>query len=189
MEDVRESTRSNWSLYHRLAWEEQFQNSAISSLQRHFLLFCDYKGYSDSIEKSIIENGGKCYRAYSGDYCSIESNKAVLRPSEPEDFVKLFQEISSTKETWDIVFLWGLDISETTNQINSDNVKEFATLTCGSLLHLLQAVSRLNMSIKFPRFWLVTKATLDVLPDVPVSSYSVFQSTVIRRCDEMLTSI
>ena len=177
MEDVRESTRTNWSLYHRLSWEEKFQTSSSSSLQRHFLIFSDYLGYSEKIEKNIT---GNCYRVYSGDYCSIEKNKAIVRPSEPEDFVKLFQEISG--ETWDILFLWGLDIAETSNQINSDNIKEFATLTCGSLLHILQAVSKLNMSIKFPRFWLVTKATLDVLPDVPVASYSVFQSTVTRCC-------
>ncbi len=123
-----------------------------------WLIFADSGGVGDALsalleargERSILVSGGESYE-------QTDSEHYRIRPDQPEDMRRLFQEalVSDQSGCRGTIHLWSLDAArpeETT--VASLNAAQ--TLGCGSVLLLVQELARTE-SPHLPRLWLITQ--------------------------------
>lgn len=116
-----------------------------------WLIFADKTGLGDEIatrlsqvgDTSILVSHGEFKEQISNTYYRINAKKA-------EDFQWLMTSIQEEKAYRGVVHLWGLDEAEP----SSDEVENFLSLSCGSALHTIQALSQTGLS---SHLWLVTQ--------------------------------
>ena len=89
-----------------------------------------------------------------------DGNIHYLDPANPDDFQRLFAEAfqAEAPPLAGIVHLWALDTPDT-SELNTETLTEAQTLTCGSVLHLLQAGVKQQITAKL---WLVTQGAVSV---------------------------
>ncbi|VFM98206.1 MAG: epothilone polyketide synthase D, partial [Candidatus Kentron sp. G] len=89
-----------------------------------------------------------------------DNNAWYLDPAEPCDFQRLFAEAfqAQTSALAGIVHLWSLDAPGPA-ELTAEELTEAQTLTCASVLHLLQAQIEQEQSAKL---WLVTRGAVSV---------------------------
>jgi NADP-dependent 3-hydroxy acid dehydrogenase YdfG/acyl carrier protein len=105
---------------------------------------------------------------YSADSYRESEGIYYLNPSQPEEFKTLCQKaIASLGNLTKIIHLWSLE-APPTEQLTIPALEKAQRLGCGSLLHLIQALSKQEFS-NYPQLWLVTRGAQPVSSKVSVA--------------------
>lgn len=151
---------------HDLVWQPQ-PASLPPQPPRTWLVFADSQGVGASLMAELQRCGDRCIAIAAGEtYEPMGADTASLNPAAPAEFERLLADAlpelaaEATPTTLWVIYLWGLDASET--DLGSVAAQQQG---CGGLLHLVQAVAR------FPaltlELLLVTQATQTI--DAPVT--------------------
>ncbi|KST62480.1 type I polyketide synthase [Mastigocoleus testarum] len=115
------------------------------------------------LQEQLQQQGHDCTLIYPGDvYQAPEDGFASLNPSEPGHFDLLLQEFENQQPTQvhphKVIYLWGLE-AKTTSELTISVLEETQKRLCGSLLHLVQSLSKNNTSLT-SQLWLVTRGAV-----------------------------
>ncbi|NEP00100.1 MAG: SDR family NAD(P)-dependent oxidoreductase, partial [Symploca sp. SIO2E9] len=152
---------SNW-LY-QVNWQPQAltagKKALLSEQAGNWLIFADRSGLGLKLAQSFQNKGYQTLTVMPGEsYQKLDSQSYIINPAQPEDFRQLLQEIQGHKlPLQGVVHLWSLD-SETEAISNLESLEKAQILSCGSTLHLVQALNQTAIVEEF-RLWLVTRGT------------------------------
>ena len=156
------------SLY-EIAWQQKALAQAErngEATQASWLIFADQQGFGATLAEHLHERGDYCVLAYAREGSESSASSAgilpangarQIEPTQPEEYHKLLHEVTSSDHPplTGIVHLWSLDLN-TSEEQSASALLEAQALTCGSVLHLVQALNKTNENAA-PRLWLVTK--------------------------------
>ena len=157
----RHFKRQGDDLY-EIAWRAQALEgdgaTATDGTPGSWLIFADSGGLGAELAGRLETAGNRCILAYANSLPSSDGNTFHLDPSNPGDFQHLFAEAFQAQmpPLAGIVHLWSLDAPDAAGPVGltADELTEAQTLTCGSVLHLLQAGIEQQISAGL---WLVTQ--------------------------------
>jgi acyl transferase domain-containing protein/acyl carrier protein len=141
------------------ALDQRSQKTQRSS----WLIFADRGGVGDALKRLLEKLGETCIMVFPGEaYAVTESGDYQLNPARPEDFCQLFKEILIPHQPTlqGVVHLWGME-STASNETTVSFLESAQALSCGSVLHLVQALVKARGSAS-PRLWLVTRGAQPV---------------------------
>ncbi|MBW4570590.1 MAG: type I polyketide synthase [Tolypothrix carrinoi HA7290-LM1] len=149
------------SWLYQVMWKpqpRQPQSSSVSPKQQsNWLIFADSTGIGTKLAKQLRAQGDSCVLAFVGStYKQIASEHYELDPLALADFQRLLQDIGKDGESslCGIVHLWSLESAS--NELSSGALQWAQSLGSGSVLHLVQALSMIQLS-GLQHLWLVTK--------------------------------
>ncbi len=123
-----------------------------------WLIFADRHQKIGTALAKLLEGRGDSYAlVFPGEsYQVTDGIHWQLDPAKPEDFQQLLTEIAAIDERpcQGIVHLWGIDVAPVESFVDSWSNDQL--LSCGSVLHLVQAMSAVKLA-SLPRLWLVTQ--------------------------------
>jgi acyl transferase domain-containing protein/acyl carrier protein len=163
---------SDW-LY-ELQWRprprQSVQESDSGAGPGKWLIFADPCGIGGRLAALMRERGESCVVVLPGDEYGVTSDETwSANPRHTKDFERLLHDSFATSDSYlGIVHLWGLD-GTFDEEMSVSSLKQSAALGCGSVLHLLQAVTKASWS-RSPRLWLVTKGAQAVGPQPGVTA-------------------
>ncbi len=154
-------------LLYEVTWQP-IEKSTLSELGEnhdagHWLIFADQTGVGLQLAGRLQAQGGHCILvSHDTTYECLDANHYRLNPTIHDHFTQLLSE-SKTRfglQT-NIIHLWSLDIS-------LSHLQDSQALTCGSVLHLLQAMVRNDWETQ-PRLYLVTQGAqaIPASPSLP----------------------
>jgi acyl transferase domain-containing protein/acyl carrier protein len=138
--------------------------------QGTWLIFGGQEGVGDALTANLQQRGESCIIVSPGEaYERIAEPRYRVNPMEPEDFQRLFREVSADNgpRLRGVVHLWALEttMQEHAAEEGSDEglsqLEAAQELCCGSVLHLAQAMVSREASGQ-PRLWLVTRGAQPV---------------------------
>ena len=154
-----------------------------------WLIFADRGGMGQELTEHLEASGNTCILVHAENTSSRQglprpsardgknnNNEWYLDPADPADFQRLFTDAlrKETPPLRGIVHLWSLDTPDTP-ELTTEKLTEVQTLTCGSVLHLLQAQTKQKQSAGvWPRLWLITRNAVNV--GEPQDSLAVAQA-------------
>ena len=125
-----------------------------TSQPHHWLIFADTTGIGKAIANRIQQSGDRCTLIYSVDY-------------QKKEFEICLQAIARQGNLTKIIHLWSLE-APPSEQLTISALKEAQRLGCGSVLHLVQALSKQKFD-NYPQLWLVTRGSQAVSSKVSVA--------------------
>jgi phthiocerol/phenolphthiocerol synthesis type-I polyketide synthase C len=144
--------------FYEITWQVQTQSQTQPEAEEEpgsWLIFTDEGEIGVGLAQLLKDHGQRCVLVFPGqNYERRENEHYIINPSEFHDFQQLLQEsIGDNQPLYrGIIHLWGL---EKTQELTLDILQQTQTLGCGSVLHLIQAITQTGWS-SFPRLWLVT---------------------------------
>jgi malonyl CoA-acyl carrier protein transacylase len=137
-----------------------------------WLIFADQGELGKSLVLELEKEGQNCLLVYSEkNYKFLNPSTWSINPTNPEDFQRFFQEISSTVTSIQgIIHLWSLD-TPASKQLNIPVLEDTQKKNCGSVLHLIQTL--FNQSIS-SRLWIITRGVQAV--DCQIDNLAIAQS-------------
>lgn len=166
---------------YEVTWQvRQLENAevfktTVDSKPGSWLLLADKTGVGQALAKLLAEKGEFCWLAYAGSAYENQANKLwYLNPAHPTDFERWFSEavVENMPALKGIVHLWSLDATDT-SELTTDSLTQAQVLSCGSVLHFLQAQSKHPQETS-PKLWLVTRNAVSV--EQPLASLAVAQA-------------
>nr|VFK64743.1 MAG: Acyl transferase domain-containing protein [Candidatus Kentron sp. UNK]VFK71219.1 MAG: Acyl transferase domain-containing protein [Candidatus Kentron sp. UNK] len=166
---------------YEITWVPRAENIVESMVDEDtgtWLIFADRGGVGRKLAERLEAAGNTCILVYadvegwaksrsdvliSGEAHPTE-NTWYLDPADPADFQRLFTDAfrEETPPLRGIVHLWSLDVPDTL-ELTAEKLTEVQTLTCGSVLHLLQAQTKQEQSAGvWPGLWLITRNAVNV---------------------------
>ncbi len=139
-----------------------------------WVIFEDAGGVGDNLAQVLNSTGVTCTRvALANETIRTGENTFTVNPEEPDSFGELFKMISAHQTLLEgIVFLWGLDTTQT-EQLTLPSLENDIRTTLHCTLRILQSVVS-NGNTVIPRIWLITQCAVSVREEDP--SISVSQS-------------
>jgi len=140
---------------YQIEWQQQKRQSAISKTNqpRHWLIFAD-SPQSQELATLLRAQGEICILVLAGEeYQNISAQEYRINPACPEHFQQL---LSSLPLIDGIVHTWGLEQSI---NLTSETLEQTALFSCGSALHLVQALVKNNTR---PPLWIVTQGAQSI---------------------------
>ncbi|MFN6462917.1 MAG: SDR family NAD(P)-dependent oxidoreductase [Nostoc sp. DedVER02] len=139
---LKQPNLQDW-LY-QITWQLQERTITQSSLvaqQQYWILLIDEDGVGAELVKLLQAEGKSCVAVIPGStYQSLKEGKIYINPAEPQHFDQLLQEVSIKPGiALHIVHLWSL---ATGDLLDSTQIR-----VCGSVLHLTQALARINFPL------------------------------------------
>ena len=128
-----------------------------------WVIFADKGGVGQSLAKLLEEFDESCVMVFAGKELVVsEGEPCRINPTNHEDFMQLFQQRlgDHTPPLRGVVHLWSLDaapVGETT----VGSLKAAQLLGCGSVLHLVQAMTSIRWQ-ESPRLCMVTRGAQPV---------------------------
>ena len=166
----RKTSREEW-LY-RVDWLPIYHPSSGDAGAGGWLIFSDSRGVGEAIGKLLQQQGENVILIFPGPKYSLnKEGHYLINPDAPSDFIRLIGECCDVGHPCKgIIHFWSLDTGDGMSHISLEKAE---TLACGSILYLVQALSRNNAEAQ-PRLWLVTSGA---------------QSTACSNCPPPVTSI
>lgn len=165
---LQESNGEEW--LHQLSWQEAAVPVAVVPTLKRWLIFSDGT-VGEQLAERLHAQGAECVLVQPGDeFGVLGTQQYQLALSEPGQYAELLEHLS--EQDWHpqaVVHLWGL-LSET----EPDWMRQ-QQIVCGSLLHLVQALSKVERRL---RLWVTTQGS----QACEASVTSVKQSTVWGLC-------
>ena len=149
--------------FYEVAWQPQARESdeAVASsttASGRWLIFADRQQQIGRELAKLLEVQRESYALiFPGEvYGTSDSLHWQIDPSQPGDFQRLLTDITAIDERpyKGIVHLWSIDVTSVENFDASWSDEQL--LSCGSVLHLIQALSAAKLAF-LPRLWLVTQ--------------------------------
>jgi len=128
-----------------------------------WLIFADTQGIGETFAAQLTEGGESCVIVSPGQaYERHDANRFSLRPAQAEDIRQLFDEALGNDSTFcrGVVCFWGLDLSP--REITAASLEADALLGVGTVVTLIQALTKTEWKPTAPRLWLVTRGTQNV---------------------------
>jgi len=157
-----EQDPSNW-LY-EIHWErksppqpDQAQELLPPDQRSSWLIFTDSRGVGQTLRSLLETRGETCLMVSPGEtYQVVEPGHWQLNPARPEEFQQLLKDAlgSNHLPCRGVVHLWSLE-APPPEQTTLASLEATQVLSCGSTLHLVQALAKVGQA-KSPRLWLVT---------------------------------
>ncbi|MCC5647956.1 polyketide synthase dehydratase domain-containing protein, partial [Nostoc sp. CHAB 5824] len=117
---------------------------------KNWVILADAQGICQQLVAHLRSQGEVCTLVFpSKEYEQIAPQEFGIDPANPKHFQQLLEVLPNVQR---ILHLWSLDVK---NALTVDDVAADFQLSCGSTLHLVQAL--VNNSSKPPRLWLVTQ--------------------------------
>ncbi|MBD2364812.1 SDR family NAD(P)-dependent oxidoreductase [Anabaena minutissima FACHB-250] len=143
------------------------QKTVAAAKFKHWLVLSDSQGLGEKLATQLRETGDICTLVFSGeDYKLLDRETLTLNPTQPEHFQQLLTRISNSETALHgVINCWSLDTSDALTSLNlkltSKDLKAASRQSCGSTLHLLQALTATDFTSQ-PRLWLVTRGAQSV---------------------------
>ncbi|PSB05585.1 short-chain dehydrogenase, partial [Pleurocapsa sp. CCALA 161] len=137
--------------FYQIHWQESSSPNPVISSEKTgtWLIFASANGWGEQIAKSLQQQH-QCVLVYPGQgYQQLNERHYELCPTRLEDFRKLIQEVGHQQTLVGILHLWNLDTT-------IDALSKAQELSCGSVLHLLQAITS-ELGVELPSMWLITQ--------------------------------
>jgi len=149
---LKQQNLQDW-LY-QITWrlsERKTTQSSLSPQKQQWILFVDEDGVSTELANLLQAQGESFVLVVPGStYEHLAEGKICINPAEPQHFDKLLQEISVQPGlALHIVHLWSLAAGD---WLDSTQMR-----ICGSVLHLTQALSRINSPLV--KLWLISRGS------------------------------
>lgn len=126
-----------------------------------WLIFSDSKGIGTDLASHLSTLNTQSIIVKWGDsYKKLAENQYQIDPASPQNFEQLLTAITQDNFLQGIVHLWSLD-SPPADQLNLEQLKQMQIRNCGSVLHLIQALS-ITVG-EPPSLWLVTQDSQKVI--------------------------
>lgn len=125
----------------------------------HWLIFADNEGIAQQLQSLLQQRQDICTLVWLGsEYRQKGDREFQLNPSDPQQFRQLCSDLSPVDQ---IIHLWSLNSPQT---VTSDDLETAVQMSCGSTLHLIQALTQGDR--KLEGLWLVTQGsqTIDQCP-------------------------
>jgi acyl transferase domain-containing protein/acyl-CoA synthetase (AMP-forming)/AMP-acid ligase II/acyl carrier protein len=151
------------SWFYELVWQPSARPVEPADLPAgRWLVFADAgEGLATQLEGFLKEHGRTSVRATPGEEYASGPESYRLNPASPQDFRLLLQDALANGITCaGVVYLWGLQ-PEPQEGYSPAGLQAFHDLSCGGLLHLVQALVQAGWSSP-PRLWLVTRGAQPV---------------------------
>ncbi|MCF6439122.1 type I polyketide synthase [Pseudoalteromonas luteoviolacea] len=182
---INEAGLSNWMTYTELlkgrptqallsesVYETRWQPSEISTSNHdteagHWLIFADAGEQGQQLAEQLEKAGHLCTQVYAKNgvaaLTTSDSSQGIhyhLDPSAPAQFKALLATVCANETTplKGVVHLWSLD-TPTSTELSATALTDAQSLSCASVLHLLQAQAEHAESCKL---WLVTRNAVQV---------------------------
>lgn len=144
-------------------WQPQpLTTIAAESPSSRWLIFADTQDIGAKLGQQLQAQGDQCIWVLPGQaYDCPDPDTYVINPASPEDFQQLIEAVATPDQSLSltgIVHLWSVGLQQPTS---ASEVNTAQLLSCGSALHLVQALSQVKGS-NLPRLWLVTQSTQSV---------------------------
>ncbi|MHB8067835.1 MAG: SDR family NAD(P)-dependent oxidoreductase [Desulfobaccales bacterium] len=113
--------------------------------KRNWLILADEHGIGLRLKDRLDSSGGHCSLVFPGEsYEQVSEHEFRVNPAQPDHFHRLIKALP--QPTFGVVHLWSLDIPAFPTGIDSqssvtDILDKASLLSCGSTLHLLQAMA------------------------------------------------
>jgi acyl transferase domain-containing protein len=160
-QDVRESSLADW--FYEVQWRpkdiDPGKIASSGASEGLWLLFADHAGTAAALKKRLDGQGRTCITVFAGDHFQVrEDGSYLVNPLKPEDFQSLFDAVLAGSQSVleAVVHLWSLDCGQESAGI--DFLERAEELSCGSILHLVQALVRGALKPSF-RLWLITRGS------------------------------
>lgn len=165
---------------YQVEWQTKPRPIVHSSVSPgRWLIFADCnQGIGSTLATLLKERGEICNIVFAGEaYETSQEGHYQINPTQPQDFQRLLQEILETDGLpWrGILHCWSLDSTAST-QTTVDILQTDQARNCGSVLHLVQALSAGKIA-RLPRLWLITQGTQPV--ELSPSSVAVAQTPML----------
>ena len=175
-------TFNDW--FYQVEWQPKSRESNEShtaaipaTTPGRWLIFADRHNEIGKALADLLAARGESYAlVFPGEaYQATDGIHWQLDPAQPEDFQRLLTEIAAIDERpcRGIVHLWGIDVTPIENFVDSWSNDQLQS--CGSVLHLVQALSTVKLA-SLPRLWLVTQ---DAQPIPQTASLAVTQAPLL----------
>ncbi|MBD2727328.1 type I polyketide synthase [Nostoc sp. FACHB-892] len=164
------SKEQNTDWLYEIAWQSKALNSVQAGKSGSWFIFADQGGMGLKLAHLLESRGEYCIIVTAGSsYKKLQDEHYQIDPSNPEDFQRLLREsISQYQPPYrGVVHLWSLNDQPSALEVSQGE-------HCGSVLHLLQALTRTEW-VESPRLWLVTQGAQAVGKLTPLQ---VQQSTL-----------
>jgi SAM-dependent methyltransferase/acyl carrier protein len=126
-----------------------------------WLIFSDNKGIGTDLANHLTTTDNQSIIVKWGNsYKKLAENQYQIDPANPQNFEQLLEAITKSNILRGIVHLWSLD-SPPADQLNLEQLQQMQTRNCGSVLHLIQALSVTQGEP--PSLWLVTQDSQKVI--------------------------
>jgi len=130
-------------------------SASKQELTVNWLILADNSGIATELSKQLKQQGHQCILVFpSQEYAQIEDQSYTVNPEIPEHFEQLIKEIDTVNQ---IIHCWSLDQSEL---LTAKNATISTLESCGSTLHLLQAISKHNLALG--KLYLITRGSQNV---------------------------
>lgn len=123
-----------------------------------WLILADQTKLGQTLAELLIEQGQTVFLVYPDEVYINNDSVWQLNPASPTDFERLFKEISLAKPLQGIVHLWSIDV-EFSDNFTTTSLDNSQILTCGSTLHLIQAIIKQGLKSKL---WFVTQGAVSI---------------------------
>lgn len=155
---------------YQLDWQPLALTKSKSTLAQNqkktpesWLIFADEGGVAQALAKRIEAQGDRCVLVFSSPaYEQASETSYTINPLNPQDFQRLLTETVNNHQSpyRGVIHLWSLD--ETAEaEISLNALQNSQVRVCGSVLHLVQALTQAGWS-QSPRLWLVTRGAVSV---------------------------
>ncbi|WP_315788438.1 type I polyketide synthase [Fischerella sp. JS2] len=167
---------------YEVQWQAKTRVALGSAWQRiqpeqpgSWLIFADRGGVGFALASLLEKQGETCFIVFASEADKTsQPGHRQIEPRQPDDFQRLLQEVlaSDRPSCRGVVHLWSLD-STATEATTIDSLETDQDRNCGSILHLVQALSSVKVP-QLPRLWLVTQNT----QPIEIDSLAVAQAPI-----------
>ena len=144
---------------YQLNWQPQALQPSPAEGSSRWLIFADPDGIGLQLASQLDSQGHHCDLVFAGTPGQPVEGQYFINPANPEDFQQLFKTLGhqNLPPYRGIIHLWSLTETATTLA----DLEQTQLLSCGSVLHLIQALAQAGWS-QSPRLWLITQGSQSV---------------------------
>jgi acyl transferase domain-containing protein/aryl carrier-like protein len=151
--------RVEWRSHPRQAPPPMAQNSHQRPRQ-HWLILADRQGTGQQLAQTFRAQGDDCTVVYPGQsYGWVDESEVWINPQRSDDFQQLLTHLQDNQRPLSgVVQCWSLD-AEDPAALTTETLETETRLSCGSTLHLVQALVK-TLGITLPPVWVVTQGAI-----------------------------
>jgi acyl transferase domain-containing protein/acyl carrier protein len=143
-----------------VAWQPRVLSTTIANQPNgNWLIFADDQGVGLQLANQLQAGGDRVITVNTGtQYQALSDTHYQIDLSQPDHFQRLFADCADIGDYRGIVHLCSLATQMPQADVDSiESIRSAQSQTCGSVMHLLQALVRQTSNAKLPDLWLVTQ--------------------------------